>query len=326
MKYDVISMGELLVDFLTDEHDRGLAASSRFTRAPGGAPANVAVGLARLGAKSVFLGKVGSDQFGSFLSETLRIYGVDVSYLLFDPECLTTLVFISSRSDGKKDMLCYRNPGADILIRPDEIPETLFNNAKVFHFGSLSLSQSPAREATFRALDYAKHRGLFISFDPNYRPSVWASPDDARAQILTAMSYADFVKIAEEEWETVTGTPDYSAGSQALIERGISAVAVTLGDRGCYYRNKNGDGTIPAPIVDCVDTIGAGDSFTAALLYQFLQGDRITRAGEIPRDEFAKMVRFAVAAGSFAVTRRGAIPSLPILDDINRMLVSGRTG
>ncbi|OHD61958.1 MAG: hypothetical protein A2014_09325 [Spirochaetes bacterium GWF1_49_6] len=326
MKHDVISMGELVVDFLTDERDKGLSGSANFTRAPGGAPANVAAGIARLGAKAVFLGKVGSDQFGSFLADALAGYGVDTSHLLRDPEALTTLFFIASRSDGKKDMLCYRNPGADILIRPDEIPESMFDGAKIFHFGSLSLSRNPAREATFRALDLAKKRGLFISFDPNYRPTVWSSADEAREQIHAAMGYADLVKIADEEWETVTGSPDYAEGSKALIERGVAAVTVTLGEKGCYFRNRSGDGVIPAPHVECIDTIGAGDSFTATLLYQFLQDGRLKRAGDISRGEFAEMIRFAVAAGALAVTKRGAIPSLPTLDEINRMLASGQAG
>ncbi|NPV02989.1 MAG: carbohydrate kinase [Brevinematales bacterium] len=322
MKYDVISMGELVVDFLTDERDKGLSGAANFTRVPGGAPANVAAGIARLGSKAAFLGKVGADPFGSFLADALDGYGVDISHLLRDPGALTTLFFIASRSDGKKDMLCYRSPGADILIRPDEIPESMFDGAKIFHFGSLSLSRSPAREATFRALDLAKKHGLFISFDPNYRPSVWNSPEEAREQIHTAMDYAGLVKIADEEWETVTGSPDYAEGSKALIERGISTVAVTLGDKGCYFRNRDGDGVIPAPHVECIDTIGAGDSFTAALLYRFVRDGRT----DFPRGEFAEMIRFAVAAGAISVTKRGAIPSLPTLDEINRMLESGRAG
>ncbi|OHD53536.1 MAG: hypothetical protein A2Y33_03955 [Spirochaetes bacterium GWF1_51_8] len=320
MKTDVLCMGEAVVDFLTDETDKGIAGSASYTRAAGGAPANVAVGLARLGLVSAFLGKVGGDQFGDFLASSLSSYGVNTANLIRDPEYLTTLFFIAGRSDGKKDMLCYRSPGADIMIRPDEVSEDAVKNARVFHFGSLSLSRFPSRDAVYTALGYARHHGVFVTFDPNYRATAWDNPLIARGEVLGAMQYADLVKISDEEWQTLMGDASFEEGTGRMMEMGVSLAAVTMGEKGTYYRTANSSGTVKTPQVAYLDSLGAGDSFMSGLIYSLLSRGMIDGKHLLHDKPPAPSIAFANTAGALAVTKRGAMPALPGLNEIAELL------
>ena len=316
-----LSIGELVIDFVSTTTDRSLAECSGFTKAPGGAPANVAVGLSRLGLESGFIGKVGDDPFGDFLRTTLEEYRVDTSGLISGTGCRTTLAFVASRSDGMKDIICYRNPGADMLLSPDEIDETYIQSADLFHYGSVSLSHQPSRDATLKAIRCAKDSGAFLSYDPNLRLVLWDSPADAKRWIWEAMPYADVAKLAEEEWEFVTDTRDLQRGSGRILEAGVDLVVVTRGEHGCYFNDGHHQGYVDGFQVDVVDPLGAGDGFVAAMLAKLMQA---VEAGRNPlrldEDQLRSILTYANAAGALSTQRLGCIPALPTASEIDAFL------
>ena len=255
-----LCIGELLIDFVSTTPDVTLAEAPGFVKAPGGAPANVAVGLAKLGIDAGFIGKVGADAFGNFLSDTLQQNSVDTAYLITGETSRTTLAFVATRSDGMKDITFYRHPGADIQLSPDEIDTGYIQSAELFHYGSVSLSHSPSREATLHAIQAAKASGAMLSYDPNLRLMLWDNADDAKHWIWEVMPYADVVKISEEEWEFVTGDTELTGGIERILGLGVTLLVVTLGERGCYYTNGIAEGYVDGFAVDVVDTLGAGDA------------------------------------------------------------------
>lgn len=312
-----LCIGELLIDFVSTTLDVTLADAPGFVKAPGGAPANVAVGLAKLGIDTGFIGKVGSDPFGEFLIGTLQQNSVDTTYLIAGEASRTTLAFVATRSDGMKDITFYRHPGADIQLSPHEIDEDYIQSSEVFHYGSVSLSHSPTREATLKAIQCAKHAGAFISYDPNLRLMLWDSADDAKHWIWEVMPYADVVKISEEEWEFVTGDVELRGGIERILGLGVKLLVVTLGERGCYYTNGYVEGSVDGFAVDVVDTLGAGDAFVAAMLSQLMQYDNLT---SLTKDMFDKVMRYANAAGALATQKVGVIPALPTHTEIEHFL------
>lgn len=316
-----LCIGELVIDFVSTTTDRSLAECSGFTKAPGGAPANVAVGLSRLGLTSGFIGKVGDDPFGDFLRTTLEENRVDTSGLISGSGCRTTLAFVATRSDGMKDIICYRNPGADMLLTPDEIDEAYIQSADLFHYGSVSLSHQPSRDATFKAILNAKDSGAFLSYDPNLRLVLWDSPADAKRWIWEAMPYADVAKLAEEEWEFVTDTPDLQCGSGRILEAGVDLVVVTRGEHGCYFNDGHHQGYVDGFQVDVVDPLGAGDGFVAAMLAKLMQA---VEAGRNPlrldEDQLRSILTYANAAGALSTQRLGCIPALPTASEIEIFL------
>ncbi|UCH35893.1 MAG: carbohydrate kinase [Armatimonadota bacterium] len=310
---NAVCIGELLIDFVSTAKDLSLSNCPPLVGAPGGAPANVAVGLARLGVSSGFVGKIGDDPFGEFLRATMAENSVDATHLVSEPGSRTTLAFNATRSDGKKDIFFYRNPGADILLHPDDINEDYMVSADVLHFGSVSLSHSPSREATLRAVEIAQANELLISYDPNLRLMLWDSADEAEKWIWKAMPAADVVKIAEEEWEFITGTSDLEAGSEKVFEAGPGLVVVTRGEQGCYYDNGRARGYLPGFAVDVLDPLGAGDGFVAAMLAGLLRcGDYRALTAE----DLDDMLTTANAAGALTTQRAGVIPALPTPDEI----------
>jgi fructokinase len=312
-----IALGELLIDFVSIDRDVPLSELPRFSGAAGGAPANVAVGLSRLGIGAGFIGKVGADPFGEFLRRTLKSEGVDVEFLRLSEGVRTTLAFVASRTDGQKDICFYRNPGADALLNASEVSAEYIQSARLFHFGSVSLSQSPAREATMYAATVAREAGLLISYDPNWRPGLWSDPVEANGRIWAAVPFAHIVHCAEEEWEFITGTADLVQGARKIIDAGPQLVVVTRGERGCYYDDGEVRGEVPGFTVPVVDPLGAGDAFVAAMLF------RLTRlpGGRRPSvDELREVMRYANAAGALTCTRRGVIPSLPSAEQIDEFL------
>ena len=312
-----LCIGELLIDFVSTTPDVTLAEAPGFVKAPGGAPANVAVGLAKLGVDTGFIGKVGADAFGDFLREVLQQNGVDTAYLIAGETSRTTLAFVATRSDGMKDITFYRHPGADIQLTPDEIDIGYIQSAELFHYGSVSLSHSPSREATLHAIRSAKASGARLSYDPNLRLMLWDDAANAKRWIWEVMPYADVVKISDEEWEFVTGDADFEQGIQRILGLGVKLLVVTLGERGCYYTNGFANGFVDGFTVDVVDTLGAGDAFVAAMLAQLRQYMDLTA---LEQKQLDPIMRYANAAGALATQKVGVIPSLPTPSEIENFL------
>jgi len=303
-----VCLGEALVDFLADVADVSLIECPGFRKAPGGAPANVAVGLTRLGVETAFLGKVGDDPFGHFLEQTFAAAGVDTSAIRFDAEARTGLAFVSLRADGEREFVFYRNPSADMRHRPDEIPDSVFVGCRVYHFGSISLIQEPSKGATLDALRRAREQGAFISFDPNLRPLLWPDLDHARREILAALPLADVVKVSEEEGEFLFGPGSPPEYATRLLAAGPALAAVTRGGNGSYLASALGSAEVAGFGVTAVDTTGAGDGFVAGLLSGVLE-----RGGPSGLDAQAlrELGRWSNAVGALACLKKGAIPALP---------------
>lgn len=321
---DILCLGELLIDFVSLDPDTPISDSSGFRKAPGGAPANVAVGVCRLGLRGGFIGKVGGDPFGVFLRQTLEVEGVDTAMLVSDPDARTTLAFLGQRSDGSRDIMFYRNPGADMLLRADEIDPAGFAGAAFFHFGSISLGCEPVRSATLRAIEIARAGGVHISYDPNLRPSLWPDMETARHEITAAFPLADVVKISEEEYGAILGVDTPEACAARILSMGPRLVVVTLGGKGCYYSDGTRDGYLPSyPDVKVVETTGAGDTFVAATLTGLAKrlqaGDPKAFAAD---DGLVRILTQANAAGSLACTKLGAIPSMPTAAEVEAFLAA----
>lgn len=312
-----LCIGELLIDFVSTTPDVTLAEAQGFVKAPGGAPANVAVGLAKLGIETGFIGKVGTDPFGAFLTETLQQNSVETAYLIAGEASRTTLAFVATRSDGMKDITFYRHPGADILLSPDEVDASYIQSAELFHYGSVSLSHSPSREATLKAIQCAKAAGAFVSYDPNLRLMLWDNADDAKHWIWEVMPYADVVKISEEEWEFINGDVALASGIERILGLGAKLLVVTLGARGCYYTNGTAEGYVDGYTVDVVDTLGAGDAFGAAMLSQLIHHQNLQ---SLANAELHAILQYANAAGALATQKVGVIPALPTPSEIEQFL------
>lgn len=307
----VACLGEALIDFVADEAGVSLIDCPGFRKAAGGAVANVAVGLARLGVSTAFLGKVGDDAFGRFLERTLRESGVDTRGMVFDENHRTGLAFVSLTAEGERDFAFFRNPSADMLHRADEVPDSLLLGTKVFHFGSITLIQEPSRTATIDALARAKEQGAIISYDPNLRPPLWPSLEEARAHILEALPHADVVKVSEEEAEFLFGAGSLSQQAARLHNQGALLAAITRGAGGSFLSTLDRQAEIAPYEVDAVDTTGAGDAFVAALLKGILVGSLLDAGSRL-----AELGRVANAAGALACLKKGAIPALPTTDEL----------
>lgn len=317
----ILCFGELLVDLVSPQTDASLGETSSFVKAPGGAPANVAVGLSRLGIASRFAGSVGADPFGDWLRGILQSENVGVEHLKSTNDARTTLAFVATRGDGKKDICFYRNPGADALLQPADLPDAAFVDTQIFHCGSVSLSLEPCRSTQIDAVKRAREAGTLISFDPNWRPSLWENVDEARALIWDVLQLSDIVKIADEEWEIVTGTPDLDEGLNRVLQAGPRLVVVTRGSEGVLYATPKFDGEVKAHSVNVVDTLGAGDAFVAGLLSQIARAKSfeafVDEAGSLHQS-----VRFANACGAIATQKMGAIPALPTQSEVENWLAS----
>jgi len=298
----VVCFGELLIDFVALESGVTVGEASGFLKAPGGAPANVAVAVARLGHNSAFLGQVGDDPFGHYLAGVLQADHVDVTGLRFSSEARTMLAFVSLASAGERSFVFYRHPSADMLIRPEDVALEVINDKRIFHFGSISLISEPNRSAVLSAAQYAHKRGLLISYDPNLRLSLWPDADAARNGMLTGLNYAHIVKVSDEELEFLTGGSDVAP----LWRQEMQIIVVTHGAAGSTVYTRIGQHHVPGFKVDPIDTTGAGDGFVAGLLVGIL---------ERPNDYLSKMSEIlclANAVGALATTKKGAIPALPM--------------
>lgn len=311
MKYDVVTLGELLIDFTPC--GKSEAGQALFEQNAGGAVANAVGAVARLGGRSAFIGKVGDDMHGRFLRKTLEEIGVDVRGLIADPDVFTTLAFVALEN-GERSFSFARKPGADTQLRAEEIPEDLLRDAFIFHCGSLSLTDEPARGATWHAVKKAKECGAVFSYDPNYRASLWPDEETAKEQMRSLIPYVDFMKISDEETTLLTDEPEPEAAAERLLEMGVSFVAVTLGKDGALVCNKEGTLRVPGKTVTPVDTTGAGDAFWGAMLY-CLSHDRV-RPENLSLEKAAEYAKFANAAAALCVMKRGGIPSLPSLAEV----------
>lgn len=316
--FDVTAVGELLIDFTP----AGVSLQGRplFEQNPGGAPANVLACLSRLGRSTAFIGKVGSDQFGYSLKSTLDQVGVSTRGLVMTEEYPTTLAFVHLNEQGDRSFSFYRNPGADLMLHSTELAFNLIDDCQIFHFGSVSMTNDPARQATMTALRYACEQQKTISFDPNLRPMLWSSLELAKKTILSALPFVDLLKISEEELVFLIDDSDVSRGADTLMRQyDIQLVLVTMGPRGAYGRSRLAEGWHPAYDVKTIDTTGAGDAFTGGFLFQLLQAGK--QLESISEDDLVSFLAFANATGSLATVQKGAIPSLPTLAEVDECLM-----
>lgn len=322
---EVVCLGEALIDMVAQQRGVKIQEAKGFSPAPGGAPANVAVGVAKLGVRSAFLGKVGNDPFGFLLRDVLLANGVDVGGMRFDDAARTALAFVSLTAEGVPDFIFYRNPSADMLYEPGDVDTHRVRRARIFHFGSISLLDEPVRSATMYALQIARETGAIISYDPNMRPALWRSEDEGRQQMVTGMRYADVVKINETELQFLTGVRAPEAGVGHLFTRfeQLVLVAVTLGHKGCYYATPLNSGAVDGIAVEVVETVGCGDAFVAAMLVQLLKRargrDGVRHMNEV---DLRRTFQYANAAGAITATRAGAIPALPVDAEVAQVLQS----
>ncbi|MGD6849539.1 aminoimidazole riboside kinase [Rossellomorea aquimaris] len=316
MKQGIISLGEALIDFIPlDEQN------TTYQKSPGGAPANVAVGLARLGARSTFLGKVGDDVLGRFLQETLQEYGVRTNQMLLTPDARSGVVFVTNGEDGERSFDFYIDPSADRFLEVNDIDEEDFLTHKILHFGSISLISSPAKEATHHAVKVAKENGLLVSYDPNLRIGLWDSEESARETIKSLLPEADVLKISEEELEFITGEKNIEAGAAKLKAYNIPFLIITMGAEGSFVYVGDARQYVPAMKVKAVDTTGAGDAFVSGILYSVHEytGD----IESLSIEEAARMAQFAAVSGALAASTKGAMTALPSLKEVNHHLKRG---
>ncbi|XP_059632920.1 probable fructokinase-4 isoform X2 [Cornus florida] len=316
----IVSFGEMLIDFVPTVSGVSLAEAPGFLKAPGGAPANVAIAVARLGGQAAFVGKLGDDEFGQMLAGILKQNGVTGEGILFDQGARTALAFVTLRSDGDREFMFYRNPSADMLLRPDELNLELIRSAKVFHYGSISLIVEPCRSAHLKAMEVAKDAGALLSYDPNLRLPLWPSAEEAREQIMSIWDKAEVIKVSDNELEFLTGSDKIDdADAMSLWHPGLKLLLVTLGDKGCKYYTKNFHGAVDAFHVKAVDTTGAGDSFVGALLVKIVDDQSILEDEKRLRE----VLTFANACRAITTTKKGATPALPTEPHIHYLINGG---
>lgn len=311
--YDVAALGELLIDFtcLSTDADGYPTMAAH----PGGAPANYLAALTKFGAKTAMIGKVGSDAFGRLLIKTLKGAGIDTRGMLVSDDVFTTLAFVTLDDSGDREFSFARKPGADTQLRFDEIDLSVIDASKVLHFGTLSMTNEPARDATYKAVEYAAGHGKLISFDPNLRKPLWDDLDEAKRQMLWGLKHADIVKISDEETEFLFGIAPEEAAKHIIDSFGVRLVYVTCGAEGCFYRTKTASGFVKALSGIAVkDTTGAGDIFGGSAMYGLL------RAGGVPEkltaEELENIVSFACASAGLSTTKAGGISSVPELGEV----------
>lgn len=315
-KYDVTALGELLIDFT----ENGMSGQGNpiYEANPGGAPCNVLAMLTKLGRKTAFIGKVGHDIFGNRLKEILAETGIDISNLVMDEEARTTLAFVETFPDGDRDFSFYRNPGADMMLREEEVHEELLQDSTIFHFGTLSMTHEQVRCATKKAVETAKASGAVVSFDPNLREPLWKSLEDAKEQVAYGLSKCDFLKISDNEIQWFTGEEDFDAGIRKLKEQyAIPLIVLSMGKDGsrAYYKDLRVEA---APFLQehTIETTGAGDTFGACCLHHILKYG----LDGLDEDKLREMLTFANAAASIITTRKGALRVMPDVNEIQELI------
>jgi len=315
-KYDVVALGELLIDFT----DNGVSGQGNtiFEANPGGAPCNVLAMLNQCGRTTNFIGKVGKDQFGDLLRDTLADLKIGMDGLCFDEEVNTTLAFVKTFENGDRDFAFYRNPGADMMLTETQVEEEQVKNSHIFHFGTLSMTAEGVCRATEKAVNAAKEAGVLISFDPNLRIPLWKDLQTAKEKMEYGLSQADVCKISEEEVEFLTGEKEIEKGAQILRDRfPVKLLLVTAGAKGSYAFYK--DMIVYQPsfkLGGTIETTGAGDTFCGSILHNLLERN----IDELTEDDLKQMLIFANAAAYLVTTKKGAIRSMPTIDEVWKMI------
>ena len=310
--FDIVALGEILIDMTYA--GKSAAGQTLFEQNPGGAPANVLAAARRLGADCALIGKVGEDMHGNFLKEVLEREGISTRGLIVDADVFTTLAFVNLDENANRTFSFARKPGADTCLTTGEVDAELISSSRIFHIGSLSLTDEPAKSATLHALELAKRAGCIITYDPNYRASLWQNEAVAVREMRSVLRDVDLIKISDEETELITGQKSPEAAADALLAEGISLVIVTMGRDGAYVRTRDFAHRAPAAEVKAVDTTGAGDAFMGAFLYKLSRSGK--RPSELSCEELAEFAEFANRVAGFCVERRGAICAMPHLNEI----------
>lgn len=314
-KYDVIALGELLIDFtMNGQSEQG---NNMFEACPGGAPCNVLALLNKMGKKTAFIGKVGKDQFGALLKDTITEAGIDASNLMVDENVNTTLAFVHTFPDGDREFSFYRNPGADMMLTADEVNPEVVKDTKVFHFGTLSMTHEGVREATKKAVETAKANGCLVSFDPNLRPPLWSSLDLAKEQMEYGFGKCDILKISDNEIQFVSGKEDYDEGIAYLQETyNIPLILLTMGKDGsrAYYKGMRVER--PGFSVKAIETTGAGDTFCGSSLNYLVDHD----FENLTEEQLGEMLTFANAAAALVTTKKGAIKAMPVKEEVLELI------
>lgn len=317
-KFDVVALGELLIDFT--DNGKSAQGNTLFEANPGGAPCNVLSMLNQCGRSTAFIGKVGKDIFGLKLKSTLEEVGIDTSNLIVDETARTTLAFVQTFEDGDRDFSFYRNPGADMMLRVDEVDEELVKSARVFHYGTLSMTHEGVREATKKAMQAAKESGAILSFDPNLRPPLWNTLEEAKEQVAYGLEWCDVLKISDNEIQWFTQEEDYDAGIRKLREQyDIPLILLSMGKDGSrtYYKDLRVE--VPSFLQEnTIETTGAGDTFGGCCLNFILEHG----LDDLDEDKLRQMLTFANAAASIITTRKGALRVMPSPEEVNAFLAS----
>lgn len=319
-KYDVTALGELLVDFT--ENGMSEQGNPLLEANPGGAPCNVLSMLQNLGKRTAFIGKVGADAFGQMLIQTVKEQGIDTENLVTDEEVHTTLAFVHTAEDGDRSFSFYRNPGADMMLKWDEVKQEILADTKIFHFGTLSMTDEGIEAVTKKAVQKAKEMGAIISFDPNLRPPLWSNLEDAKSRMWYGISQCDILKISDDEIEFLTGTDDIDKGVRIIMEHSHpSLICATMGKHGskAYYNGKTVFGE-PFLREDTIETTGAGDTFMACVINSVLENG----IDSLTDKDLQDMLEFANAASSIITTRKGALKVMPKKNEIIEVIEAGK--
>ena len=314
--YDVVALGELLIDFAPvskDENGYPVLAAK-----PGGAPPNYLAALSKYGAKTALISKVGTDAFGKMLIHTLKTIGIDTSGIVEDDSVFTTLAFVTLDETGDRSFSFARKPGADTCLKFEEIDLSIIDNSKIFHFGTLSLTNEPSKEATQKAVAYAKQSGKLITFDPNLRQSLWDDLDNAKTQILWGLKQADIVKISNEEVEFLWACDEKEGAKKLIDEFGIKLAMVTSGANGALLQNKTAFVESPCPAVNPIDTTGGGDIFGGSAVSKILTTGK--PAEDLDKEELEKVLKFALTAACLSTEKYGGIPSIREENEVLKMI------
>lgn len=311
---DIVGLGELLIDFAPVE-------MRVFQANAGGAPCNALTAAARQGCKTGFIGMVGNDDFGTMLELDIQEAGIDTQGLVKTNKANTTLAFVQLDGQGERSFTFVRKPGADTLLSTEDVDFDLIQSSKIFHFGSLSLTNEPARSATIAAAKFAREKGVLVSYDPNLRPALWEDLNEAREMILLGMGYADIAKISDEEMEFLTARTDVKQGADILLEQhpNLQVLLITQGSKGCYYQTREYNGHTISYVVQPVDTTGAGDAFFGGVLATLIRLEQLDM-GKISQDSLIDCVVHGNASGALATIKKGGIPSMPTLIEVENCI------
>ena len=312
--FNIVAIGELLIDFTPVKSEPGTC----YLQNAGGAPGNVLAMAARLGSETAFIGKVGNDKFGNYLGRVLTESGVNTAGLVYSEQYPTTLAFVHLEQNGDRSFSFYRQGCADVMLEEEDINYDLIDNTQALHFGSLSFTTEPSKTAVEKAVKYASSHGKLITYDPNYRPALWASLEQATEAMSFGLEYADIVKVSEAEAIILTGESDFIKAGQKLARLGIRLVCITLGEKGAFYFHNNSSGIVQGYPAKAVDTTGAGDAFMGAVIHQIL--DKKYDISDIKADQIREVFAYANAAASICVQRLGGIPAMPSRQDVEQKL------